>query len=139
MSRQDRALPAGGAPPVEVTVSGALDATTVPHVGTVLDRALAGRPRELVIDLAGCPFLDATAIAMILDAHRRAWRKDTLLTLRNPAPRVRRILEIARLDHVLHITPPPPLPPDHDAPPGHDAPPEPGRLPAGVPDRGALP
>ncbi|MGC9670588.1 STAS domain-containing protein [Planosporangium sp. 12N6] len=102
-------------PAVEVFVKGALDAAAVRSLGVVLDRALAQRPQRLVIDLSGCPFLDASGIEVLVDAHRRVWRAGGLLTLRHPAPRVRRLLEIARVDHVLRLALAPPLQPDADA------------------------
>ncbi|HEX6499786.1 MAG TPA: STAS domain-containing protein [Micromonosporaceae bacterium] len=105
---------------IEVTVSGALDTAGVARLDTVLRHALARRPRHLVVDLADCPFLTASAIALLVEAHRRAWLVGGLLTLRSPSPRVRRILKIARVDHLLHVTPPAPTAPDGDAGTGED-------------------
>jgi anti-anti-sigma factor len=92
---------------VEVAINGELGPGAVPRARTQLDRVLALRPRQVVIDLAGCPFLDAAAIAFLLEAHRRLWRTDGRLSLRSPSPRVRRMLRTARVDGVLDISPPP--------------------------------
>lgn len=119
VSTRDAATEPRDATPVEVTVKGALDAAGVRGLRVVLDRVLARRPCELVIDLADCPFLDAAAIEVLVDAHRRAWREGGLLTLRDPSPRVRRILEIARVDHVLRLTITPPIQPDPEPAGGH--------------------
>lgn len=97
---------------VEVTVSGALDTAGVARLDAMLSQALARRPRQLVIDLADCPFLTASAISSLVNAHRRAWLVGGLLTLRSPSERVRRILKIARVDHLLHVTPPASTGPD---------------------------
>jgi anti-anti-sigma factor len=90
---------------VEVVIAHRLDKAALPAVCRHLDEILILRPRQLVLDLAECPFIDAAAIGRLLDVHRRLWLTDGLLTLRAPSARLRRILHAARVDHVLHITP----------------------------------
>jgi anti-anti-sigma factor len=77
----------------------------VPRLHALLDEALALNPRELVVDLESCPLVDAAAIGLLLDVHRRARRAGGVLTLRAPSPRLRRNLELARVDAVLRVTP----------------------------------
>ncbi|MEU8421380.1 STAS domain-containing protein [Micromonospora sp. NPDC048835] len=89
-------------PLVEVSVT-ELDLGCLPEVGAVFDRLLALRPARVVVDLSDCRHVDAAAIGLLLDVHRRLARADAALTVRNPNPRVRRILHIARLDQVLSI------------------------------------
>jgi anti-anti-sigma factor len=68
-----------------------------------------------VVDLTDCPFVDAATVGVFLDVHRQAWRAGGRLVLRSPSARLRRILHLARVDHVLYMTPaqPPPAPADH--------------------------
>lgn len=101
----------GHRPAVEVTVKGEVDATAVRGLAVLAECALEQRPRHLVIDLAECLFLDDSAVALLVDTHHRASRAGGLLTLRCPPPQVRGILETARVDQVLHITPAPTEPP----------------------------
>lgn len=108
MSTRDPATESSDGSTVELTVRGALDAAAVRGLGVVLDRVLDRRPHHLVVDLADCPFLDASAIEVLVAAHRRVWQHGGVLSLRNPSPRVRRILEIARVSHVLRLTLTPP-------------------------------
>ncbi|MET7704959.1 STAS domain-containing protein [Micromonospora sp. NPDC005413] len=89
-------------PLVEVRVT-ELDLVCLPEVGAVFDRLLPLRPAQVVVDLSDCQHLDAAAIGLLLDVHRRLARADAVLTVRNPNTRVRRILHIARLDQVLSI------------------------------------
>lgn len=89
-------------PLVEVRVT-ELDLGCLPEVGAVFDRLLMLRPAQVVVDLSDCRHVDAAAIGLLLDVHRRLARADAALTVRNPNPRVRRILHIARLDQVLSI------------------------------------
>jgi ABC-type transporter Mla MlaB component len=57
-----------------VAVQGPLEVGTVPRVREQLAEALAARPARLVVDLADCPFVDACALTMLLDLHRRCCR-----------------------------------------------------------------
>lgn len=88
---------------VEFSVPRDLDHRDLAALRARLDQVLVLRPRRVVIDLAGCTHLDATAIGLLLDVHRRLWSTDGLLSLRSPGPRLRKILEVARVDHVLDI------------------------------------
>jgi len=98
-------LPAGRIPVVELVITEELDLWAMPRLSALLDDALELRPVQLVVDLASCPFMDAAAIGLLLEAHRRARRCGGLLTLRSPSPRLRRNLRLARADRVLHVTP----------------------------------
>jgi anti-anti-sigma factor len=91
------------APTVEIVITEELDADSVPRVAALLHEAADLHPARLVIDLAGCPFLDASAIGMLLDVHRRVWSDGGGLTLRAPGPRIVRTLRLARVDHVLAV------------------------------------
>ena len=107
-------VPAPAAPPVPgavpaavatatLTVTGALDVTTLPRVREQLDLAVAGRPARLVVDLSACTFVDASALAVLLDAHRRLSRSGGVLTLRGCCPRVLRLLSLTGLRRVFDL------------------------------------
>ena len=57
-----------------------------------------------MVDLSDCPFVDAAAVNVLLDAHREAWRTGGRLTLRGPYPRLRRLFELAHVNDVFDIT-----------------------------------
>jgi anti-anti-sigma factor len=90
---------------VEIVLNGELDLHTLSHLHARLERVLSLRPKHVVIELAGCPFIDATAISFLMDAHRQLWLAGGLLSLRSPSDRIRRILRAARVDTVLDVTP----------------------------------
>ncbi|MFG2041209.1 STAS domain-containing protein [Dactylosporangium sp. NPDC048998] len=90
-------------PTVEVVITEELDASSVPRFTALLNEAADMRPEHLVVDLAQCPFIDASAIGMLLDVHRRMWTAGGRLTLRSPGPRVARTLQLARVEHVLLV------------------------------------
>ncbi|TDB80562.1 STAS domain-containing protein [Micromonospora sp. KC721] len=97
-------------PRVEVCIT-QLDLACLPEAGAVFDRLLALQPEQVVVDLSGCRHIDAAAIGLLLDVHRRLARTDGVLFVRDPNPRIRRILHIAHLDQVLPIVTEPPPPP----------------------------
>ncbi len=100
-------------PTVEVVISGDLDVWSAPSVSNTLDEAILLAPQQLIIDLAGCPSIDAAGILMLLDAHRRAIRNGGTVALRSPSARLQRNLRLARVDRVLAVlSPGPTAPPD---------------------------
>ncbi|RLP93278.1 anti-sigma factor antagonist [Micromonospora sp. BL4] len=110
-------------PLVEVCVT-ELDLACLPAAGALFDRLLALCPAQVVVDLSRCRHIDAAAIGLLLDVHRRLARAAGVLTIRNPNPRIRRILHTARLDQVLPVvTDPPPSTPGGRAPEPASAPP----------------
>jgi anti-sigma B factor antagonist len=52
----------------------------------------------LVLDLSGVTFLDSTGIGALVDLSHDADDLSVTFTLRNPAPRVQRILQMTGLD-----------------------------------------
>lgn len=83
-----------------VRIDGDLDLSTAP----AFDRAIASLPQdgELTIDAAGLRFVDSSGLRSILSLARRL-RSSGRLVLRNPAPQVRRVLELVRADELLVI------------------------------------
>jgi anti-anti-sigma factor len=96
----------GTVPVVEVIVTEELDSRSVPRLTAILGEALELHPARLVVDLAECPRIDAAAVGLLVDTHRRVRLGGGLLTLRSPSARLRRILQLARADRVLHVTAP---------------------------------
>ena len=90
-------------PAVTVAVTGALDVVTLPRVRDALEQALAGRPSRLVVDLSACTFVDASALAVLLDLHRRMCRTGGVLTLSGCCPRVLRLLSLTGLRRVFDL------------------------------------
>ena len=102
-------LHAAPAPPMDapgtitVEVEGDLDKDVLPQVVEQLDQALAARPAEVVVDLQDCPFVDATGLAALVDAHRSAARRGARLILANCSPRVLRLLSLTGLRRVFSL------------------------------------
>ncbi|WP_422735721.1 STAS domain-containing protein [Micromonospora sp. WMMD729] len=94
-------------PLVEVDVT-ELSRDCLPAAGAVFDQLLNLHPQRVIIDLSRCRHIDAAAIGLLLEVHRRLARADGVLTVRDPNPRIARILHNARLDRVLQIISSPP-------------------------------
>lgn len=91
---------------------GELTAPAAAHLHRMMADAFALRPAHLVVDLAACPRADGLALDVLLNAHRRALRLGISLVLRAPSEGLRRVLGLARLEHVFNInTDPSPWPP----------------------------
>ena len=97
-------VPGSGPAVVEVIVEGELDVTSVSRVREHLHDALSVKPQRLVVDLSRCPFVDACALTMLLDVHRRAWQSGGVLTLRGCSPRVLRLLSLTGLRRVFDLS-----------------------------------
>lgn len=92
---------------VHVRVTGEVDVLTVPDLRLALHEVLDGRHRDdVVVDLGGVGFLDATGLGVLVGAHRRAIRAGVALELRDPPPQIRRMLAVTRLDRVLRVSAP---------------------------------
>lgn len=118
---------------VEVLIDEPLDHHAAARVQAQLLDALNVNSAQLIVNLSRCPYLDATAVQMLVDIHRRAWQAGTRLTLHAPTPRVRRALTLSALDHALTVTTEPPADPrtlDHQ-PAGNTAPSPGPALPGG--------
>ncbi|MFI1524748.1 STAS domain-containing protein [Kitasatospora cineracea] len=85
--------------------AGDLDHDRVPELEHALARALARRPRRLVVDLSAVRFCDTATLHLLFKAHRAARRTHAALLLAQPSAPARRVLEITEMDTVLPTRP----------------------------------
>lgn len=85
-----------------ITVRGELDVYTAPRLREVLIEVLASPPEHLLVDLAGVPFMDSTALGVLVGANRRAAASGGDLTV-VATPQVRRVISITGLDRVFTV------------------------------------
>jgi anti-sigma B factor antagonist len=83
---------------------GDIDLMRSPVLREALKTALNGKPRKLVIELAGVNYMDSSGVATLVEAMQIARKASTTLLLCALTPRVRSIFEIARLEQVFTIT-----------------------------------
>ena len=87
-----------GAVPV-VRISGELDRLNAPALENVLRVYLRAGDHRLLLDLAGCSYLDSGGLAVIMSAIGEL-RDDGLLAIVAPSVSIRRLLDVVGLyDH----------------------------------------
>jgi anti-anti-sigma factor len=84
-----------------VAVSGELDISNVQSVRDAVSSAFGEGATRIVFDLGGLRFMDSAGIAMVVAATEKA----DAVTLRDPSPIVRRVIELTGLTELLPIEP----------------------------------
>jgi anti-anti-sigma factor len=88
-----------------LVLTGALDAKSVATVRTALTHMLDQHVGDVVLDVSGVDSLDATGLAVLAAAHRRAQREGRHLVLRGCHGSLRRVLAKTKLSRVLRLEP----------------------------------
>jgi anti-anti-sigma factor len=88
---------------VELTLGGDLDMSATFALEPVLDRVLAGDPRELVLDLGGVDFVDSSGLGLLIATHERTARGNVPMAITGTGPEVQRLFHVAGLDDVLPV------------------------------------
>ena len=87
---------------VFASITGEIDLNNSPALRTTLfDLASKHAPKRMVLNLSQVPYMDSSAIAVLVELLRRL--KGGKIALAGLQPRVRGLLEIARLDTIFAI------------------------------------
>lgn len=86
-----------------VTLGGELDTSAAPEVERELEQIVSGRTRYLIVDLLEVPFLDSTALGVLLRFSRRLRLGGAEFVLVTDDPRLLRMLEISGLRSQFRI------------------------------------
>lgn len=62
-----------------------------------------GEVTKLVINMEGVPYVDSSAIAVMVEALQKLRKSGGKVYLTNLSPRVKGLLEIARLDSIFNV------------------------------------
>lgn len=86
-----------------VTVSGELDATSMPELEVLLMTAMddAGPYRDVVVDLTETSYMDSSGLSLLLRCHERGSREGTALRVVASTRAVLRPIQITGLDETL--------------------------------------
>ncbi|MBA2770040.1 MAG: STAS domain-containing protein [Sporichthyaceae bacterium] len=87
----------------EIALTGRLDVHAVSDVRDTLHAAIDAGVGDLVLDVSGVELIDATGLAMLVSADRRAKHADRRVVLRDAGPRLLRILRATGLHRVLTV------------------------------------
>jgi anti-sigma B factor antagonist len=85
---------------VVVRLSGDLDIAGAPEARAVVEQALAQGPQRLTFDVSELRFMDSSGIAVLVAAAQNV----DSVTLRDPSPVIERLLKLAGLAEVFHLT-----------------------------------
>ncbi len=88
---------------VSLVVEGEIDFGNVAQLRAELSQLIRADAADLTIDLAGVPFLDSTAIGVLIQAKKRLLEQGGDLRIVDAQPRVRRIFEVAGLVDYLGV------------------------------------
>ena len=84
---------------VFATVRGEIDLHNSPELrDAMLTVLLSANPSRLVLDLAQVPYMDSSGLAVLVEGLKRMQRRGGRIALLNLQPRVKGLLEIARLN-----------------------------------------
>jgi anti-sigma B factor antagonist len=89
-----------------LSLKGEIDLHNSPEVRNVVLALLAEhQPKRLILNLEQVPYMDSSAIAVLVEALQKMRKAGGRVYLTNLQPRVKGLLEIARLDSIFIIAP----------------------------------
>jgi anti-anti-sigma factor len=88
-----------------ITLSGELDIASTPSLRERLHVALRDSGAHVVIDLSGVPFCDASGLALLIDARRRARAQGATVILAAPRPQPAKLLHVTGLARAFTVCP----------------------------------
>jgi anti-sigma B factor antagonist len=97
-----RVEPAANA--VVASVRGEIDLHNSPDLrGILLELLTKHEPKRLILNLAQVPYMDSSAIAVLVEALQKIRKSGGRIFLTDLQPRVKGLLEIARLDSIFVV------------------------------------
>ena len=87
---------------VVAALRGEIDLHNSPELRTaLLDLLTRVNPKRLILNLSQVPYMDSSAIAVLVEMLQKLRRAGGKIFLTNLQPRVKGLLEIARLDSIF--------------------------------------
>ena len=86
------------------SLQGEIDLHTSPDLrGQLLRMLESKKPKKLILNLAAVPYMDSSAIAVLVEMLQRVSKTGGGVYLTNLQPRVKGLLEIARLETIFVV------------------------------------
>jgi anti-sigma B factor antagonist len=86
-----------------VAIRGEIDLHNSPELRNHMLKHLDGSIKKLIFNLAEVPYMDSSAIAVFVEALQKLRKTGGKIYLTNLQPRVKGLLEIARLDTIFVV------------------------------------
>lgn len=67
------------------------------------EKLLGDKPEVLALDLSGVSFMDSSGLGLILGRLNKAEEVGAVLTIQNPSPQIRKILDLAGIGRMITI------------------------------------
>lgn len=84
-----------------VVLAGDLDLVAAPAARKLLSKECERRPKQLVIDVSALEFIDSAGLSTFVGAGRALAADGGALALSGASARIRRLLEMTSLSHLL--------------------------------------
>ena len=91
------------APLAELRIRGELDLSTGHHLAWSVEQAVVQHCTVVAVDLTGVPFIDCSAVGVLVGAVHRLREASGELVVTGASPQVRRLLELTGTCSVLGI------------------------------------
>jgi anti-sigma B factor antagonist len=89
---------------LRATINGEIDLHSSPQLRTtLLDLYTQGNPKRIILNLAQVPYMDSSAIAVMVELLQKVRKQGGKIVLTTLQPRVKGLLEIARLNTIFAI------------------------------------
>lgn len=90
---------------VTASIRGEIDLHNSPELrGALLETLIESSPKKLILNLSQVPYMDSSAIAVLVETLQKMRKHGGKIYLTNLHPRVKGLLEIARLDSIFIVT-----------------------------------
>ena len=86
-----------------LNVEGRVDALTAPDLDRQLEALGEEGPATIIVDLGGTTYISSSGLRVLLLAHRREAQRGGQLVLRNPPPKIQRVMCMCGFDRVFNI------------------------------------
>ena len=92
-------------PPSLVELGGDIDLANAQAIADALCEAIDRTSTGLLVDLSAVPFMDSSAMAMLIRVHAHALERGCAVTWRGLQPGPTRVIKITGLDNLLLFEP----------------------------------
>ena len=89
---------------VKIVLCGEIDhhsAVSLRH--EIDDMLMLTRPQSLILDLSCVDFMDSSGLGLIMGRYSLMEKRGGSMVIRNPSPRVKKILSLAGLERVIRV------------------------------------
>jgi anti-sigma B factor antagonist len=86
-----------------LTVRGSLDINTAPHLADEIDRIIAGRPGQVLVDLSALELIDSSGVAALVKLYKGVRGGGGTVTFFGVRDQPLAIFKLLRMDRVFDL------------------------------------